>query len=139
MFMFGNMNIMGKTMEKWTMNESCESLFIRIFGSEPVIKILDFLLDNDIFDYSKTEIAEGAAISRTTLFTAWPKLEEAGLVTPTREVGRAKMFKLNMENPIVEKLFELDDVVSHYFAPTSGEPHVVDQEVEDKGTALIYS
>jgi len=113
------------------MNESCDSLFIKIFCSVPVIKILDFLLDNDVFDYSKTEIAEGAAISRTTLFTAWPKLEEAGLVISTREVGKAKMFKLNMENPIVEKLFELDDAVSNYFAPVSIGSLVL-EEAKDK-------
>jgi DNA-binding transcriptional ArsR family regulator len=121
------------------MDETCgQSLFLKIFGSEPVIKILDFLLDNDVFDYSKTEIAEGAAISRTTLFTAWPKLEEAGLVIPTREVGRAKMFKLNTENPIVKKLFELDEAASDYYAPASGRA-LVEEEAGDKSAALIYS
>lgn len=95
---------------------SDESLLIKVFGvKSPVLKILDFLIDNEVFDYSKTEIAEGAGISKGTLFSAWGMLEENDLVIVTREVGRSKMYKLNKENPIVEKLMELDDTISNYY------------------------
>lgn len=94
-----------------------ESLFIRELGiKSPVLKVLDFLMDNEVFDYSKTNIAEGAGLSRTTLFKAWPKLEALGLITGTRTVGQAKMYRLNKQNPIVKKLLELDDAISEYFA-----------------------
>jgi len=46
-----------------------ESLFIRELGiKSPMLKVLDFLMDNESFDYSKTDIAEGCGLSRTTLF-----------------------------------------------------------------------
>jgi DNA-binding transcriptional ArsR family regulator len=94
-----------------------ESLFIRELGiKSPMLKVLDFLMDNESFDYSKTDIAEGAGLSRATLFKAWPKLESLGLVTATRAVGQAKMYRLNKQNPIVKKLMELDDAISEYFA-----------------------
>jgi DNA-binding transcriptional ArsR family regulator len=94
-----------------------ESLFIRVLGiKSPMLKVLDFLMDNESFDYSKTEIAEGTNLSRATLFKVWSKLEALELITATREVGRAKMYKLNKENPIVKKLMELDDAISEYFA-----------------------
>ncbi len=35
----------------------------------------------------------------------------------TREVGRARMYKLNKKNPIVKKFMELDDVISDHYAP----------------------
>jgi len=94
-----------------------ESLFVRELGiKSPMLKILDFLMDNEAFDYSKTDIAEGAGLSRTTLFKAWPKLEALGLITATRAVGQAKMYRLNKQNSIVKKLMELDDTISEYFA-----------------------
>lgn len=94
-----------------------ESLFIRELGiKSPMLKVLDFLMDNESFDYSKTDIAEGTELSRATLFKAWPKLEALDLITATRTVGQAKMYKLNKQNPIVKKLMELDDAISEYFA-----------------------
>ena len=94
-----------------------ESLFIRELGiKSPMLKVLDFLMDNEAFDYSKTDIAEGAKMSRATLFKVWPRLQALDLITATRTVGQAKMYKLNKKNPIVKKLMELDDAISEYFA-----------------------
>lgn len=94
-----------------------ESLFIRELGiKSPMLKVLDFLMDNEVFDYSKTDIAEGAELSRATLFKVWPKLEALDLITATRTVGQAKMYKLNKQNLVVKKLMELDDAISEYFA-----------------------
>jgi len=94
-----------------------DSLFIRELGiKSPLLKILDFLMDNESFDYSKTDIAEGSGISRATLFKAWPKLEGLELISATRTVCQAKMYRLNKQSPIVKKLMELDDAISEYFA-----------------------
>lgn len=94
-----------------------ESLFIRELGiKSPMLKVLDFLMDNESFDYSKTDIAGGTGLSRATLFKTWPKLEALDLIIATRTVGQAKMYKLNKQNPIVKKLMELDDTISEYFA-----------------------
>ena len=94
-----------------------ESLFIRELGiKSPMLKVLDFLMDNEAFDYSKTDIAEGAKMSRATLFKVWPRIEALDLITATRTVGPAKMYRLNKKSPLVKKLMELDDVISEYFA-----------------------
>lgn len=88
-----------------------ETLFLKVLGREnPIIRIIDFLIDNSAFDYSKTEIAKGSGISRTTLHKVWKILEELEIVVETRKVGRAKMYKLNKGNPI------LDNVISEYYA-----------------------
>ena len=94
-----------------------ETLFIKFFGTKnPVLKVLNFLIDNEAFDHSKTDIAKGAGISRATLFNVWHILEKNGIVIETREVGRAKMFKLNKANPVVKKFMELDDAITGYYA-----------------------
>ncbi|HOL44772.1 MAG TPA: hypothetical protein PK659_11000 [Methanothrix sp.] len=81
-------------------------------------------MDNEIFDYSKADIADGAGISRATLFKVWPKLEDLELVTATRSVGQAKMYKLNKQNLIIKKLMELDDAISEYFALKHCSPQI---------------
>lgn len=93
------------------------TLFMEFFGTKnPVLKVLDFLIDNEAYDHSKTDIARGAGISRTTLFNIWKAMEGNGVVVATREVGRARMYKLNRKNPIVKKFMELDDAISDYYA-----------------------
>ncbi|KAF5415345.1 MAG: hypothetical protein C5S48_05985 [Candidatus Methanogaster sp.] len=94
------------------------TLFMEFFGTKnPVLKVLDFLIDNEAYDHSKSDIARGAGISRATLFNIWKVIERNGVVVATREVGRARMYKLNKKNPIVKKFMELDDVISDQYAP----------------------
>jgi hypothetical protein len=120
-----------------------ESLFIRELGiKSSMLKVLDFLMDNEVFDYSKTDIAEGAELSRATLFKVWPKLEALRLITATRMVGQAKMYRLNKQNPITKKLMELDDAISEYFAqmqcnPQNCTPNEDLSKVVDSGQGLI--
>jgi hypothetical protein len=107
-----------------------ESLFIRELGiKSPMLKVLDFLMDNEAFDYSKTDIAEGAEMSRATLFKVWPRLEALDLITATRTVGQAKMYRLNKKSPLVKKLMELDDAISEYFAMKHSRSEVGSQDV----------
>ncbi len=94
------------------LEEHEDSLFLRTLGiKSPVFRILDFLMDNKAYDYSKTDIAKGAGISRTTLSSSWDNLEKNGLVKETRVVGRAKMYKLNLNSPVVMKFIELDSTI----------------------------
>ena len=106
-----------------------ESLFIRELGiKSPMLKVLDFLMDNEAFDYSKTDIADGAKMSRATLFKVWPRLDALDLITATRTVGQAKMYRLNKKSPLVKKLMELDDAISEYFAMKHCRSEVGSQE-----------
>lgn len=92
-------------------------MFLKFLGrNNPMVRVIDFLIDNEAFDYSKTEIARGTGISRTTLIKIWRVLEDLGIVVETRRVGRAKMYKLNKKNPIVQKFIELDNAISEYYA-----------------------
>lgn len=109
-----------------------ESLFIREFEiKSPMLKVLDFLMDNETFDYSKTDIKDGTALSRSTVFKVWPKLEASGFITFTRTVGQAKMYKLNKQNPIVKKLMELDDTISEYFAEKYCNPEGCSNDISE--------
>jgi len=53
-----------------------ETIFIEVFGSNPVMKVLDFLITFQQFDYPLTEIARNAEVGYSTLLAFWPKLEK---------------------------------------------------------------
>ncbi len=86
-----------------------------VFGESPVIKVIDFFLDNREFDYSLTEIASNANVGWSSLCKLWNDFVKTGLVTKTRRIGRAQLYKLNTVNPIIKKLIELDDEISKQF------------------------
>ncbi|MBL7169847.1 MAG: winged helix-turn-helix transcriptional regulator [Candidatus Aenigmarchaeota archaeon] len=85
-----------------------ESIMIELFGKTPELRIIDFLLDNNIFDYTKTEIARGAGITRPTLYKVWNKLVKAGLVIETRKINRTQLYKINLESPIIKRIMEIE-------------------------------
>lgn len=93
-----------------------ESLFVRALGESPLIKVLDFLVENRIFDYSKTDIAREAGVSRVTLDSFWDNLVKMGIVKETRQIGRATLYKLNIETPAVKKMVEFDLALSESYA-----------------------
>ena len=82
------------------------SLLVRSLGASPKIRIIDFLLDNPLLDFTKKEIMEVLGMSKKTLYRALPDLEEQGIVMVSRKIGRAKLYKINLQHPLVKALRE---------------------------------
>ena len=87
------------------------TVFRELFGDTPKIRVLEFLLEGRELDCSLGDIAEGAGIDRVTLFRLWPALEKLKAVTHTRDIGNAKLYKLNMGNSRIMNLAELFDKI----------------------------
>lgn len=85
-----------------------KSLLLNLTGDMPMFKIVDFLLDNKGMDFSKTDIAKGAEISRASLFNYWAEIEKHGIVKTTRSFGKTKLYTLNNKNPVTQKIIELE-------------------------------
>lgn len=85
-----------------------KSSFRLVFGDSPIVKVVDFFLDNREFDYSLTDIAKNADIGWSTLHQFWNNLVNLGIVVKTRKIGRAELYKLNTNSPLVKKLIDLD-------------------------------
>ena len=85
------------------------TIFRELFGDTSKVRVLEYLLEGRELDHSIGDIAEGAGINRVTLFRLWPEIEKSELVMHTRNIGNAKLFKLNMKNPYVKNLIEMFD------------------------------
>ena len=84
-----------------------ESIFVEYFGDTPVVRILNFLMLGKDFYYSMTDIANGSHVGWTSFTRAWKELEKRKAIVQTRNIGRAKLFKLNTEDPTAQKLIKL--------------------------------
>ena len=85
-----------------------ETIFTEVFGNNPIIKVIDFLITFQLFDYPLTEIAKNSGVGYSTLQTFWDNLEKNYIVVKTRRVGKSDLYKLNTNNPAVKQLLKLD-------------------------------
>ncbi len=76
-----------------------------------MVKILDYLLTEREIDFSISDMARNAGIGRTTLYRIWERLVENKIIISTRIIGKAKLYKLNVENNAIKKLIEIDDAL----------------------------
>jgi len=86
-----------------------KTIFVNMLGDYPLIRILNHLLIFREFDYSLTDIANESEVAWSTLNLLWPKLEKMKIVKHTRDVGKAKMYRLNEDNNQVKALIEFAD------------------------------
>ena len=78
-----------------------------LFGNSAFVKVLDFLLENRFWDYTKKDIAEHSEISRTELYRLWNTLAKLHLVKESRKIGATTLYQTNMGSPVMGKLSEL--------------------------------
>ncbi len=91
------------------------TIFREAFGNSPMIRVLDFLLEGRELDYSLTDISKGAGVGWTTLHRLWARLLKFKVVEKTRNIGRAKLFRINKESEFVKNLVTCyDSLLLHH-------------------------
>ncbi len=89
-----------------------KSLFIEFMGDSSMVRVLDYLLTERELDFSITDMADNAGIGRATLYRIWANLIRNKIIMHTRIIGKAKLFKLNLDNLKVKKLIEIYDMLT---------------------------
>ncbi len=70
-------------------------------------EIVDFLLENPIMDYSKTDLANEVGVSRSTLYRRWDVLEELSIIQKSRKYQNTQLYKLDVNSSVVNRLGRL--------------------------------
>lgn len=83
------------------------SLLLKAFGHTPKLRIMDILMTNPYFDFSKNELVRELGMSKQTLYRNFGDLEELGMVKVSRKIGRAVLYKVDMQHPLVKRLYEM--------------------------------
>lgn len=98
-----------------------DSLLIKAFGYSPKLRIIDIFLTNPYFDFSKEELAKELGMSKQTIYKNFKDLEELGVVKVSRKIGRATMYRINREHPLVKRLDEIVNEISLQIAEQEAE------------------
>ena len=96
---------------------------LKYLGASPTLRIIDFFLDNPLSDYSKNEIVKNLEMSRVTFFKYWKELEKSRAVKPTRQIGRATMYRLDKTGDVVKQLIRLDMALARKTMETAVEEY----------------
>ena len=83
-----------------------KSVFLQEVGDTPKNRIWSFLIVHSEYDYSMKDIARYSNVGYTTLKEIWKEFREKNIVIELRIVGKAKMYKLNFKNPVVNKFID---------------------------------
>ncbi|MFH1592306.1 MAG: hypothetical protein ABIB47_02990 [Candidatus Woesearchaeota archaeon] len=100
------------------------STFLKLEGNTVKNRIWTFLILHSEFDYSMKDIAKFSEVSYTALKEIWKEFVVRQIVVHTRDVGKAKMYKLNRENPQVEKF------INYYWSVVDSEVNKLTKEEE---------
>ncbi len=80
---------------------------LELVMDRPLAKVIEFLLENPVMDYSKTDLAEETGISRSTLYRKWDVLEELSILEKSRKYQNTQLYKLDTDSQIVNELGRL--------------------------------
>lgn len=69
-------------------------------------------MTNPYFDFSREELVKELGMSKQTLYKNFKDLEELGIVKISRRIGRATMYTINREHPLVKRLDEIINEIS---------------------------
>ncbi len=103
-------------------SEEHSSVFLKVFGTSPQLRLLDFFLDNPNHDFSRKEIMEAIGMAKRTLYEYLPILLEEDAVKVTRKIGRAKLYALNKESSIVHCFLRVEKELTQPRESSSEEP-----------------
>ncbi len=103
------------------------SAFIKYEGNTPKNRIMEFLVTFAVEDdYSMMDIAKHSKVSYAMVKIIFKDFIKDERVVFTRNVGKAKMYKLNINNPIIKKFVE------YYWK-------IIEQESEEKKEYAVSS
>ena len=98
------------------MKEEERTILTEMIGASPKIRIANFLLDFPTNDFTKEEIIKTLGMSKTTFYKNFSALVEFSIVKESRKIGKAILYTINLEHPLIRQLRELEKNISLYQA-----------------------
>jgi len=89
-----------------------KSILLKALGENPRLRIIDFFLDNPLFDFTKKEVIEALGMNKQTFYKYFKEIEKEGIVEVSRKIGRVKLYKINLRHPLVVMLREMEERLS---------------------------
>ncbi|MBI3622589.1 hypothetical protein HY212_00730 [Candidatus Pacearchaeota archaeon] len=92
-----------------------KSSFSLVFGESPFVKVLDFFLTFEDFDYPISFISKETETKWETIEKVVEALIKKGFIKKTRKLGKAWLYGLNKENKLTRLLIDIDTKISDFY------------------------
>jgi len=92
-----------------------KSSFTLVFGESPFVKVLDFFLTFEDFDYPISFISKETETKWETIEKVIEALIKKGFIKKTRKLGKAWLYALDKENKLTRLLIDIDMKVSDFY------------------------
>jgi hypothetical protein len=93
----------------------------KLFRERSVAIILDHFIAHKMHDYNTSEVARYTGLNRITVAKNMGVLIEAGILKPTRTIGRATQYALDRDNEVTKKLLEFDFIYNKFMLSKAAE------------------
>jgi len=100
-----------------------KSSLILTFEESPHIKVLDFFIAFEDFDYPIAQIAKETEVKWETAKKVIDSLLQRRILKKTRRLGKAQLYMLDKGNPLTKLLIEIDMKISKFFVNKELERH----------------
>jgi len=87
-------------------------MLTKIFGNSPQVKVIDYLVAHPWAEFSKTELADGAQITRPTLYKLLDNLLAEDLVIETKKVGNTQLYQTNRKSLVIKYISSLQGLLA---------------------------
>jgi len=83
-----------------------------IFGDSPTIRIVEWLIENNAYDHSLIEIAEGTKLSPAVTRRNFEPLIKHDVVKVSRTIRRDNMYVLDTDNRCTKAIIDFDKQIA---------------------------
>jgi len=83
------------------------SIFVKTLGNSSQARVIEYLITCMGLPVHQSDVIRNSKVSKVTVMRIWNEMIENNLLGYDRTIGRAKLYKLNINNPKIKKLIEL--------------------------------
>ena len=111
--------------EKMYSNREYQSVLLKTLGESPKLRMVDFFMDNPLTDFTKKEVIDALGMSKQTFYKYFKDLQEYDVVNVSRKIGKASLYKINPEHPMVTMLRDYEKKLSIQIAEKEEEKQAI--------------
>ncbi|MFH1592660.1 MAG: hypothetical protein ABIB47_04825 [Candidatus Woesearchaeota archaeon] len=86
------------------------SIFVKTMGNSSMARVVKYLITCRGLPVHQSDVIRNSNVSKVTVIRIWDEMIKRGFLDYDRAIGRAKLYRLNTENPAVKKLIELYNI-----------------------------
>ena len=99
-----------------SMEEEPKSMIVEALGGPPWAKVWDYFITFREMDHTRYHVADTTGVARLTIEKIWKKLLKLRFIIPTRKIGKAEYFRLNMKNSTVIAMIKMTNEITRIAA-----------------------